>query len=207
VRYASNHNERTRDRIVTAAARRFREKGFGGAGVDDVMASAGLTAGAFYGHFDSKEALLAEALAAGVPHTVERLTAGLETLDGVAWLREVVRRYLSRSHRKDVAEGCALPALTAEVARQGPRARKAFEAYLRGIVRALEGKAPGGPGLSPEDRMLATVALFAGGLMLARAVHDERLSDRILRACRRLAVPEACAGETAATSREEGSEP
>ncbi|HEY7516498.1 MAG TPA: TetR/AcrR family transcriptional regulator, partial [Vicinamibacteria bacterium] len=58
-------------------------------------------------------------------------------------------------------------------------------------------KAPSGPGLSPEDRMLATVALFAGGLMIARAVTDEALSDRILRACRRLAVPEAY-GETTA---------
>src|SRR5262245_13448064 len=116
------------------------------------MESAGLTAGAFYGHFDSKEALLADTLTAGVASTVERLTAGLETLDGVAWLREVVRRYLSRSHRKDVADGCALPALAAEVARQGRPARKAFDAYLRSVVRSLEAKAPSAPGLSPEDR-------------------------------------------------------
>jgi TetR/AcrR family transcriptional regulator, transcriptional repressor for nem operon len=195
VRYAADQKQRTRGRILDAAARRFREKGFGGAGVDDVMESAGLTAGAFYGHFDSKEALLAEALAAGAPRTVERLVGGLETLDGVAWLREVARRYLSRSHRNDVAEGCALPALTAEVARRGPRARAAFEDYVREIVRSLTGRAPGAPGLSPEDRMLATVALFAGGLMLARAVRGEGLSDRILRACRRLAVPEAYGGE------------
>ncbi len=191
MRYSAGHRQRTRERILKAAARRFREKGFGGAGVDEVMESAGLTAGGFYAHFASKEALLAETLAAGSRPTAERLVAGLDEVQGVAWMREVVRRYLNRTHRDGVAEGCALPSLTAEVARQGPRTRGAFEAYVRGIVEKLKGKAPRGPGLDPEDRILATIALFAGGLMLARAVRDEALSDRILRACRSLAVPEA----------------
>jgi TetR/AcrR family transcriptional repressor of nem operon len=159
------------------------------------MKGAGLTAGGFYAHFDSKEALLAETLAAGSPQTAQRLSAGLDDVDGVAWMREVVRRYLNRTHRDGVAEGCALPALAADVARQGSRARSAFEGYLQGIVDTLKGKAPSAPGLDPEDRILATIALFAGGLMLARAVRDEALSDRILRACRRLAVPEAHGNE------------
>jgi TetR/AcrR family transcriptional repressor of nem operon len=170
------------------------------------METAGLTAGAFYGHFASKEALLEETLAGLVKSTVERLTPGRETLGGGAW-RDVARRYLSRSHRKDVASGCLLPALAAEVARQRPATRQAFEGYLRGIVSALEAKAPAAPGLSSQDRVLATVALFAGGIMLARAVRDEALSDRILRACRRLAVPEALVGEHHPASGEEGSRP
>ncbi len=195
MRYASDHKGRTRQRILTAAARRFREKGFGGAGVDDVMAGAGLTAGGFYSHFDSKEALLAETLATGSGRTAERLLAGLDEVEGVDWMREVVRRYLNRTHRDEVAEGCALPALTADVARQGSRARSAFEAYVREIVDKLKDKAPSAPGLDPDERVLATIALLAGGLMLARAVRDEALSERILRACRRLAVPEAYGDE------------
>jgi TetR/AcrR family transcriptional repressor of nem operon len=205
VRYAADHKEKTRARILTAAGRRFREKGFAATGVDEVMGAAGLTAGGFYGHFRSKESLLEETLAGAVRSTVERLTAGLETLDGGAW-REVARRYLSRSHRKDVASGCVLPALAAEVARQGPAARAAFEGYLREIVSALEERAPGAPGLFRQDRVLATIALFAGGLMLARAVCDEALSDRILRACRRVAVPEARVEESGAPG-EEGTRP
>lgn len=148
-----------------------------------------------YAHFDSKETLLAETLAVGARQTAERLVAGLDKVQGVAWMRKVVRRYLSRAHRDEVAEGCALPALTAEVSRQGPRARAAFAAYVRAIAEKLKGKAPSAPGLEPADRVLATLALFAGGLMLARAVRDEDLSGRILRACRRLAVPEAYGGQ------------
>ena len=190
MRYPPGHRKATRRRILGAAARRFREDGFAGAGVDDVMAAAGLTAGGFYAHFASKEALLAEALAAGPGHPGERLAAGLDGVAGAPFLREVVRRYLSRSHRDDVAGGCALPALAAEVARQGPEARAAFEAYLRQLVERLAPRVPEGPGLSPAERVLATAALAAGGIMLARAVADPDLSDRILRACRRLAVPE-----------------
>jgi len=190
MRYGPEQRKTTRRRILAAAARKFREGGFAGAGVDAVMAEAGLTAGGFYAHFESKEALLAEALAAGPGHPGERLAAGLDGTAGAPFLREVVRRYLSRSHRDDVAGGCALPALAAEVARQGPEARAAFEGYLRRFVERLAPRVPGGPGLPPAERVLATAALAAGGIMLARAVADPGLSDRILRACRRLAVPE-----------------
>jgi len=191
VRYPREQKARTRARILTAAGRRFREKGYAAAGVDDLMSKAGLTAGGFYAHFHSKEDLFAATLGAVAPFSVRRLTEGLEGREGAEWLREVARRYLSRTHRDDKAKGCALPALAAEVGRRGPRVRAAFEAYLRGTLEGLAGKAPAGRGLTPEDRMLATVALFAGGLMLARAVGDEALSRRILRACRRLAAPEA----------------
>lgn len=190
MRYPRGHKERTRRRILGAAARRFREKGFRGAGVDSVMRAAGLTAGGFYAHFDSKQRLLAEALAMAEAQVEGRLLAGIGDLAGVDWLREVVRRYLSRRHRDDTARGCVLPALAAEAPRLGNRAREALEAYLTRIADALEGKAAGLPGLPPRDRVLATIALCAGGLMLARAVRDEELSDRILLACRRLALPE-----------------
>jgi TetR/AcrR family transcriptional repressor of nem operon len=191
MRYPAGHKERTHRRIVASAARRFREKGYRGAGVDDVMAASGLTAGAFYAHFPSKEALLAETLELSLRQTRERLLLGLESQSGVEWLLELVRRYLSRSHRDAPADGCALPALSPDVARQGPAPRATLERHLVGLVDELALKTPAGPGLSPRERLLATLALGAGGLMLARAVEDESLSNEILRACRRLAVPEA----------------
>jgi TetR/AcrR family transcriptional repressor of nem operon len=190
MRYPRDHKERTRRRILRAAARRFRQKGFAGAGVDSVMRTAGLTAGGFYAHFGSKEALLAEALALAEAQVQERLLAGIDDLEGIDWLREVIRRYLSRGHRDDVAKGCVLPTLTAEAPRLGGRARASLEAYVRRIADGFEAKTAGLPGLEPKDRVLATIALCAGGLMLARAVRDEELSDRILLACRRLALPE-----------------
>jgi len=188
MRYAKDHKAQTRGRILRAATRRFREKGFLGSGVDDVMREAGLTAGGFYAHFGSKEALLREVLAHSLQETRERLLAGLEDLRGVAWLREVVRRYLSRSHRDEAAEGCALPSLSAEVGRMGSEARRTFEEHLGDLLAEVEGRAPETPALGSQDRALATLALFAGSLMLSRAVADRALSDRILLASRRLAL-------------------
>lgn len=200
MRYPAGHKERTRRRIVTTAARCFREKGFAGAGVDDVMKGAGLTAGGFYAHFASKKTLLRESLAEGTRQTRERLFVGLDDADGLEWMTAVVQRYLSRTHRDSVGEGCTLPALAAEVSRQGRRAREAFEAYFQGLAAELAQKAPALPGLPSEDRALSSLALFAGGLMLARAVRDPALSDRILRACRRLALPEASPAREGARS-------
>ncbi len=190
VRYTAGHKEGTRRRILAAAAQSFRTKGFRSAGVDEVMRSAGLTAGGFYAHFPSKRALLSAALRTSLEDARQRLFAGLEDLRGAAWLRAVVGRYLSRTHRDDPGGGCALPSLAGEIAREGRRPRQALQAYLQQLVAEIAPRTPPAPGFEPEDRVLATVALLSGALMLARAVDDPELSDRILRAARRLAVPE-----------------
>jgi TetR/AcrR family transcriptional repressor of nem operon len=95
---------------------------------------------------------------------------------------------LSRAHRDDAAAGCALPALGAEVGRMGDEARATFEAHLRALLAEVEERAPESPALGVQDRALATLALFAGSLMLSRAVSNRTLSDRILLASRRLAL-------------------
>jgi TetR/AcrR family transcriptional regulator, transcriptional repressor for nem operon len=190
MRYGADHKQRTRRRIVEAAARRFRESGYRAAGVDQVMKDAGLTAGGFYAHFPSKEALLAETLGLSLEEVRSQLLAGLDGVEGVEWLQAVTRRYLSRAHRDHPGAGCPLPTLTGEIAREGIEPRLALQSYLQQMIAELAPRAPAAPGLDPEDRVLATTALFAGALMLARAVPDEELSDRILRAARRLALPE-----------------
>jgi TetR/AcrR family transcriptional repressor of nem operon len=194
VRYSQEHKRESRLRIVRAAAQRFRQLGFSGAGIDEVMRAAGLTAGAFYAHFESKQHLLAEALEHALAEPRLQLVAGLEGKTGAAWLGELVRRYLSRAHRDAVAEGCPVPALAGEVGRQGTLARQAFERELgKLLAEAAEAcrsiDAPADEQLSSEDRALAVMALCAGGIMLARSVQDRGLSDRILRACRRFATP------------------
>ncbi len=194
MRYAKDRKEKTRAAILNVAARRFREKGYRAAGVDDVMGAAGLTAGGFYAHFPSKGALLAEALRVSLASGRDRLFSGLHGLDDAEWLRAVVGRYLSRSHRDDPATGCPLPALAGEVSREGPLPRRALEEYLRGLVAEIAPRTPASPGLAPEERVLATVALLTGALMLSRAVEDRKLSDRILSVARRYAVPEPIAG-------------
>ncbi len=189
MRYTADHKQRTHARIVEAASRLFKEGGYVGVGVDGVMKVAGLTAGGFYAHFPSKEALLTETFALAIKRTKEWLFAGLEDQEGLPWLREVVRRYLSRSHRDAVAAGCPLPALTTDAFQSGDVVRQAFDAEFRQLVAELEAKMPE-TFSSRYDRALATLALSVGGVMLARAVKDQKLSGRILRACRLLATPE-----------------
>ena len=183
--------QRTRERILASAGRVFRRKGYAGSGVDELMREAGLTHGGFYAHFRSKEALFAEAVVAALGRTAELMGRGSDDREGVAWLRAAVRRYMSRPHLRAVEEGCALPALVSELGRTGDAPREAFEERLLDLLADVEEKAPSGPELEPADRVLATVALCAGGVSLARAVKDPALADRILRACRALAVPEA----------------
>jgi TetR/AcrR family transcriptional repressor of nem operon len=182
--------EQTHDRIISAANRLFRERGSVGAGVDVVMKEAGLTHGGFYAHFASKQALLAESLAFSIRQVRERLLVGLDDLRGVEWLQQVVRRYLSRTHRDDVEHGCLMPAIISELSRADTLPRQTFEHHLRLLVAELEAKMPERHNLTAQERALATAALFVGGLSLSRAVEDRELSDQILRACRRLAIPE-----------------
>lgn len=200
MRYAPDHKPATRARIVAAAGKVLLEQGLAGAGVHQVMARAGLTHGGFYAHFQSRDALIAEALEALLEERRGQLVAGLDELRGEARLAQVVGRYLNRHHRDNAEEGCPLPALGGELARADPELRARFERGLAALAdeiaapqdededaEASEG-AGAGPGASLEERALATLALCAGGVMLSRAVGDGELSDRILRACRRFAL-------------------
>ena len=205
MRYPPGHKQVTRGRIVAAAGARFRSRGYAATGVDEVMQAAGLTPGGFYAHFPSKQALLAEALGLSAGAMQQSLLGGLDDVEGAPLLRAVVGRYLSRTHRDHPEAGCPLPSLAAEVARDGRAPRLAVQEYLVSIAAALGPRTPAAPGLSPEDRVLATAALLAGALLLSRAVPDPALSERILRAARRLAVPEAAgSAEAEAATRSRG---
>ena len=142
MRYPPEHKQRTRRRILKAAARRFRRQGFERTGIDRVMSDAGLTVGGFYSHFESKEALLAQVLDETVVETRRQLMGGLSELPPEERLQEIVRRYLSRQHRDQREAGCALPGLAAEVSRCSPRTRKVLGRYLEDLVTELEEAAP-----------------------------------------------------------------
>jgi TetR/AcrR family transcriptional regulator, transcriptional repressor for nem operon len=184
LRYAPGRKEQTRAKILQAAARVFRRDGYHAAGVDKVMEEAGLTAGGFYAHFASKEALLAETLAPAAAEAGTARDRGLEGVPGRARAEAFLGRYLSQSHRKKAENGCPLPALVSGVARAGGPVKANFEALVRGLASRLQGHAGGD---LAEDRALAIIALCVGGLGVARSVRDEALGDRILAACLDLA--------------------
>ena len=166
-----------RERILEAAARLFRERGLAGAGVEALADAAGLTHGALYSQFGSKDQLAAAAL--------EHALAGSAARTGQARnLGEYASLYLSRSHRDTPGEGCALAALGCDVQRQSNPLRQAFTAGVRRMATRLSQLVPGANNARREQQALATAATLVGALVLARAVDDPQLSNDILRASR-----------------------
>ena len=187
MRYPKEQKEETRRRILEAAGKLFREHGYNGIGVDAIMAEAGLTAGGFYAHFQSKEELFAEAIASAFNNRNKTLHLSASQQDDAEWLKNLIYGYLSRTHRDMVAEGCPLPSITPDVMRGSEQVRENYEKSVRqfaaSIIAHLE---PGEP--SEKERALAIIAQCIGGLMMARAVNDEELSNQLLRASRHAAM-------------------
>jgi len=159
----------------------FRLHGFGGIGVEGLSRAAGVTTGAFYNHFGSKAAAFARVVRSGV----DRLRAGVEHFRrgyGERWLSAFADYYLGADHRRDVAGGCALPSLSAEVAHADAATRAAYEAELLKTAQLIAEGLPGQPGREAAWRLLA---LLAGGVMLSRAVSDPIVADEIARAVRK----------------------
>jgi TetR/AcrR family transcriptional repressor of nem operon len=165
-----------RERIVAAASRLFREKGFDAVGVDAIMDAVGLTHGGFYRHFRSKDDLAAEAVARGLAAAAER-QGSRETLP------ELVEAYLAPAHRDDVGGGCTLAALGCDIARQDGGVRRGLTEYVRAQVARLARLVGGKPEAS-RAQALATLSGLVGAVVLARAVDDPALSDEILAAAR-----------------------
>lgn len=171
--------EAHRERILEVAGTLFRERGYNGVGVADIMKRAGLTHGGFYGHFASKDDLAAEmtARAFGRQGWAERLTGKRDPSVG-----EVVRAYLSPRHRDDPGQGCLMAAVGTDVVRQSRSLRRAF---TEGVERRIENLKDLMPRRSAADRRrqaIATMAGLIGALILSRAVDDPALSDEILEA-------------------------
>ena len=128
MRYAVGHKRQTSERILRAAGKLFRKKGYAATGVDAVMKSADLTAGAFYSHFRSKEDLLAEVLDTVFRESKDDRPEELSKLRGHAWLRAFASFYLSKEHRDNADRGCPMPALAAEVGKDRRKATRSLRA-------------------------------------------------------------------------------
>lgn len=164
-----------RERILTGAARLFREQGLSGVGVDALAEAAGLTHGSLYSQFGSKERLAEEALRHGMRTSSARMSDA-RTLD------DFVARYLTPEHRERRGDGCVVAALGSEMPRHSAAIRRGFTDAVRAMVGRIAGLMPGRR--SSEDAALAAAATMIGALTLARAVDDPDLSDRILAAAR-----------------------
>ena len=168
-----------RERIVETAAQLFRERGFDGIGVADLMKAAGLTHGGFYGHFSSKEHLIAEASARALMRSLALSTKVAERAPGDP-LSAVADTYLTIRHRDNPGAGCLLAALGPDVSRQGPAVRRSVTDYVRGAVDLLTTMVRGTSKAARRQRALSTYATLVGTMVMARAVDDRALSQEIL---------------------------
>jgi TetR/AcrR family transcriptional repressor of nem operon len=170
-----------RERILNVAARLFRERGFDGIGVADLMKNAGLTHGGFYGHFSSKEDLMAQACARAIADSLDAWNRRADRATESP-LSAVTTSYLSTRHRDNPGSGCLLAALGADVSRQGPPVRRTVTEGLRSFVEILARLVPGKSKAAKRQKALATYAGLVGAVVLARAVDDPELSREILQA-------------------------
>lgn len=170
-----------RARVVEVAARLFREKGYDGIGVADLMKGAGLTHGGFYGQFGSKEDLLAEACAHAMQGSVDYWQQLAAETPQTA-LARITAAYLSPRHRDQPGIGCAVTALGADVARTGTAARHALTAGVRGQLAVLEGLMPDEDAAARRRQAIAAYAGMVGAVVLARVVDDPALSEEVLAA-------------------------
>jgi TetR/AcrR family transcriptional regulator, transcriptional repressor for nem operon len=169
MRYPAKETAAKHERIVKEASRLFRERGFENVTVGEVMKAAGLTHGAFYAHFGSKQELEEAAVAYGQALSASRARSHGATKKG---RHAYAERYLNPRHRDNPGDGCTMAALGQEIARSTPELKAAFERGLEEILAAGGG--------DRKNAIFQTAALV-GGVVLARAVQDARLSDEILR--------------------------
>jgi TetR/AcrR family transcriptional repressor of nem operon len=177
-----SRKEITHDRIVEVAARAIRRSGFEGTGVADVMKEAGLTHGGFYAHFDSREAMLAEAAdRAGAESAALSARIAASVTEEQA-LPAMLRMYLSKPHVEGLETGCPVAALASETPRQSPEVRRAATRGIKQMIDGIARQLPDWGQPRGHEQALVIAATMVGALTLARAVDDPKLSDALLKA-------------------------
>jgi TetR/AcrR family transcriptional regulator, transcriptional repressor for nem operon len=178
MRYPRIHKQLSRERIVRAAARAFNRRGFDGIGIADIMKKAGLTQGAFSGHFSSKDELIREAI-----DDAFRTSVFLKEDWKDRPLEDLLHDYLSDLHRDEPEDGCPASSLTADVSRLPRRTRESFLVHVRQIVSSIESRLP--DNVRGSDRRAVAMSLFAlllGSIQLSRASRGTELSEAMIAA-------------------------
>lgn len=183
--------EANRETVINVASRLFREHGFDGIGLKDLMKGAGLTQGGFYKQFESKDNLAALASRRAMESATRRWSSAVASSTDP--IQGVIDFYLSADHRGETGDGCPLVALGADAARQSDDVRQPFEDGIKANLQILEELLPASGGdQTPSQRAQAMLALMVGAVTLSRIVSDEKLADSLLEAAateaRRLAT-------------------
>jgi len=177
--YPTGHKERVRAKIVDSARSLFNRSGFDRVSVDSIMSHAGLTRGAFYSYFESKNDLYTEVLGCFFTDpTWKNRWEGVEIDAAAEAGPQIVRAYLSRQHFDNVENSCPMVALPGDVARGDARLKTAFEGVFKAMVNLL-GQDVKADNAAREDTAMAIAALCIGGMVVARSMNDKVLADRL----------------------------
>lgn len=179
MRVSRDQAEKNRQTVINVASQLFREHGFDGIGLKDLMEAAGLTQGAFYKQFASKDDLAAQASARALESATRRWSAAANA-NPQDPLGAVIAFYLSTGHREDRGDGCPVVALGSDAARQGEDVKASFEVGIRKYLEMLEHWV-GTPDAS-ADKAMAVLSTMVGAMVLSRAINNKRLSKRLLHA-------------------------
>jgi TetR/AcrR family transcriptional repressor of nem operon len=197
----TEQKERSHETILASASRLLREKGVSGARVADVMKGAGLTVGGFYAHFDSKEALIDEALRRTATELRDGLFARLDEKPAEDRAEVILKRYLSAAHRDEPITGCPFPAVVGEIATTAPEHATVLRDQIAALASQFEKHLAAGK-VSRRYLALGLIAMMYGGLSLSRALRGTELSDEILKACRAVGALAAKSGNSVKTGSE-----
>ena len=192
MRYTPEHKKETRERIVSAASRHFRRRGGKGVAIADLMRNLDLTHGGFYRHFNSKEQLMAEAIAEGFEGVRAKYLAGVEKAAPRDQLRVFIELYLSLDHCADTAEGCPIASLASEIARYPRTLRVKIDRAMREHIETLAKFLPGATEEERQRNCLVLLSGMAGALTAARTTADPELRKAILQAAKEFYIKAFC---------------
>ena len=177
MRYGKKHKQETRQRIIDTAGRRFKRDGIDGSGIATLMADAGLTNGAFYAHFTSKNDLVASAVA---DQLGEQRASLSELAPGRPGVEQYVRKYLSIQHRDNPDDGCPSAALLDEIGRCTDATKRAYTDGVLAVIDDIAARlAPDDP-QSARVKTLSIFAMMVGTLRLSRSLADRQLANAVL---------------------------
>lgn len=177
--YTPEHKRQTREKILTAAGKLFKRDGYDATGIDTIMADAGLTRGGFYAHFVDKEDLFSRIV---LPRKFDSQPSS-ETFDPTVQLSQIFDYYLSIGHRDNPGEGCALPALSADIARTGGQARRRYTAIFRGFWKIISRNIGTKRQHDCDQTAQAILSMMIGGVIVSRALGKGEASTQVLAAC------------------------
>jgi AcrR family transcriptional regulator len=187
MRYSAEHKQQTRNRILQAAAEMFRTEGYGAAGIDGLTKAAGVTNGAFYGHFKSKSDAFKTAVESGMDETRDGISQ-IRQEHGSDWVPALIDQYMDLDHLIDIANCCALPGLTTEVARGDTDLRLVYQQAFQRIARVTADGLDGQSAADRERQAIVLLALLTGGVLIGRAMADNDSARLVAEAVRQGAL-------------------